>query len=107
MTTRRQLLTIGTSLAVSQLGHLTGCANVMPAQADSLPTPTNAKQNMKPLNILILGGTGFTGPHQVRYAVSRGTRSPFLIVANVQKRAIGRKVWRNYWATATRTTMHR
>ncbi len=25
-----------------------------------------------PLNILILGGTGFTGPHQVRYAVSRG-----------------------------------
>jgi 2'-hydroxyisoflavone reductase len=26
----------------------------------------------KPLRILILGGTGFTGPHQVRYAVSRG-----------------------------------
>ena len=26
----------------------------------------------KPLNILILGGTGFTGPHQVRYAVARG-----------------------------------
>ncbi len=26
----------------------------------------------KPMNILILGGTGFTGPHQVRYAVSRG-----------------------------------
>lgn len=26
----------------------------------------------KPLNILILGGTGFTGPHQVRYALSRG-----------------------------------
>lgn len=25
-----------------------------------------------PLNMLILGGTGFTGPHQVRYAVSRG-----------------------------------
>lgn len=24
-----------------------------------------------PLNILILGGTGFTGPHQVRYAVGR------------------------------------
>ncbi|WP_374470890.1 NAD-dependent epimerase/dehydratase family protein [Phenylobacterium sp.] len=24
------------------------------------------------LNILILGGTGFTGPHQVRYAVARG-----------------------------------
>jgi len=26
----------------------------------------------KKLNILILGGTGFTGPHQVRYALSRG-----------------------------------
>ena len=26
----------------------------------------------KPLRILILGGTGFIGPHQVRYAVSRG-----------------------------------
>ena len=27
---------------------------------------------IKPLNILILGGTGFTGPHQVAYALSRG-----------------------------------
>ena len=26
----------------------------------------------KPLRLLILGGTGFTGPHQVRYALSRG-----------------------------------
>src|ERR1044072_4961288 len=26
----------------------------------------------KRLRILILGGTGFTGPHQVRYALSRG-----------------------------------
>jgi 2'-hydroxyisoflavone reductase len=26
----------------------------------------------KPLRILILGGTGFMGPHQVRYALSRG-----------------------------------
>jgi 2'-hydroxyisoflavone reductase len=28
----------------------------------------------KPLNILILGGTGFTGPEQVEYAVARGHR---------------------------------
>jgi len=27
---------------------------------------------VKPLNILILGGTGFTGPHQVAYALARG-----------------------------------
>lgn len=26
----------------------------------------------KPMKILILGGTGFTGPHQVKYALSRG-----------------------------------
>jgi 2'-hydroxyisoflavone reductase len=26
----------------------------------------------KPMHILILGGTGFTGPHQVRYALARG-----------------------------------
>jgi 2'-hydroxyisoflavone reductase len=28
----------------------------------------------KPLRILILGGTGFIGPHQIRYAVERGHR---------------------------------
>lgn len=27
---------------------------------------------VKPMNILILGGTGFTGPHQVAYALGRG-----------------------------------
>jgi 2'-hydroxyisoflavone reductase len=31
-----------------------------------------AEQSVKPLQILILGGTGFTGPYQVRYALSRG-----------------------------------
>src|SRR2546423_11545465 len=33
-------------------------------------TPTS--QTVKPLRILILGGTGFTGPFQVKYALSRG-----------------------------------
>jgi 2'-hydroxyisoflavone reductase len=31
-----------------------------------------AEQSVRPLRILILGGTGFTGPYQVRYALSRG-----------------------------------
>src|SRR5262245_52951189 len=31
-----------------------------------------AEEKVKPLRILILGGTGFTGPFQVRYALSRG-----------------------------------
>src|SRR5947199_5989603 len=31
-----------------------------------------AEKSVKPLRILILGGTGFTGPSQVQYALSRG-----------------------------------
>lgn len=31
-----------------------------------------APEPARPLRILILGGTGFTGPHQVRYALGRG-----------------------------------
>jgi 2'-hydroxyisoflavone reductase len=41
-------------------------AGVRLASAAGSPKPR------KPLRILILGGTGFTGPHQVRYALSRG-----------------------------------
>jgi 2'-hydroxyisoflavone reductase len=36
------------------------------------PTSLLAEKSVKPLRILILGGTGFTGPYQVRYALSRG-----------------------------------
>ena len=35
-------------------------------------TPGSTGAAVKPLRILFLGGTGFTGPHQVRYALSRG-----------------------------------
>ncbi len=31
-----------------------------------------AKAPVKPLRILILGGAGFIGPHEVRYALGRG-----------------------------------
>jgi nucleoside-diphosphate-sugar epimerase len=31
-----------------------------------------AEKTVKPMRILILGGTGFSGPYQVRYALSRG-----------------------------------
>jgi 2'-hydroxyisoflavone reductase len=31
-----------------------------------------AEKSTKPLRILLLGGTGFTGPYQVKYALSRG-----------------------------------
>src|SRR5258705_3767455 len=36
------------------------------------PTSLLAEKSVKPLRILILGGTGFTGPYQLRYALSRG-----------------------------------
>ena len=39
---------------------------------DTTSTSVIAEQSVKPLRILILGGTGFTGPFQVRYALSRG-----------------------------------
>src|SRR6185369_7012519 len=35
-------------------------------------TPPNHGKAKKPLNILFLGGTGFTGPFQVQYALARG-----------------------------------
>lgn len=35
-------------------------------------TPPNHGKAKKPLKILILGGTGFTGPFQVQYALARG-----------------------------------
>src|SRR5471030_334558 len=35
-------------------------------------TTLRASAPVKPMNLLILGGTGFTGPYQVRYALSRG-----------------------------------
>ncbi len=63
---RRMVLATGAALAASAL--LPGCVSA---------PESNSEKNMnttpqKPLSILILGGTGFTGPHQVRYALSRG-----------------------------------
>ena len=40
--------------------------------ARSLVPAAHAESPNKALRILILGGTGFTGPHQVRYALARG-----------------------------------
>ena len=48
-------------IASSALAALT---MALPAVADTTPP--------KPMRLLILGGTGFIGPHQVRYALARG-----------------------------------
>lgn len=65
---RRDVLGMTAALAASQM-----LPAVVGAQ-ESASTNTAKKANMaaKPLSILILGGTGFTGPHQVRYALERG-----------------------------------
>jgi 2'-hydroxyisoflavone reductase len=57
---------------VLKLGALAaGAAALAPTLAGAADTVSIARAD-KPLNILILGGTGFTGPHQVRYALARG-----------------------------------
>ncbi len=62
-TTRRDLL---------KFGALATAAAALPSIASSGTAPAPVGKAAKPLNILILGGTGFTGPFQVNYALARG-----------------------------------
>jgi 2'-hydroxyisoflavone reductase len=64
MATRRDLLKI------AGVGALGFAARGTFAAVRSSDEP--ATRPPRPLRILILGGTGFTGPHQVRYALARG-----------------------------------
>jgi len=57
MTTRRQLLTAGLALALARAAR---AAPPAPAASGAVPT------------LLVLGGTGFLGPHVVQAAVRRG-----------------------------------
>jgi 2'-hydroxyisoflavone reductase len=69
MPSRRDFVQQGASAAgLLALGPIARLPHLNPAHAP----PVALEQQPAPLNILILGGTGFTGPHQVRYAVSRG-----------------------------------
>jgi 2'-hydroxyisoflavone reductase len=59
MTTRREVLTVGAAgIAMPGVNKLLA----------AVPRAT------RPLDILVLGGTGFFGPHQVEYALARGHR---------------------------------
>lgn len=62
MTTRRDLL---------KFSALAAAASALPSFAFAQGAKPVGKA-AKPLNILILGGTGFTGPFQVNYALARG-----------------------------------
>ena len=67
-TTRRDLLKLGALAAATSALPLLD--SIRSAWAKDRPV-ARAK---KPLDILILGGTGFTGPFQVAYALARGHR---------------------------------
>ena len=80
MSTRRTFLkltaAIGGALGLSPLAKL-------PLGATPAPSTPAAKRRgvgraKAPLNILILGGTGFTGPEQVEYATARGHKVTLL-----------------------------
>ncbi len=74
MITRREFVK-----ATAAVGGALGMAPRL-ASALEAATPDGARERRTveraeaPLNILILGGTGFTGPEQVEYAIARGHR---------------------------------
>jgi 2'-hydroxyisoflavone reductase len=69
-TTRREFLKFSAIAGGSVgLGLMAGPTNLASGIGESLFSLGGAP---KPLKILILGGTGFTGPFQVKYALSRG-----------------------------------
>ncbi len=76
-TSRRDLLkltatgAVGFGLAPSFLRGQTPAPTPAPKPVPVAPLG-GVERAAKPLRILILGGTGFTGPHQVRYALARG-----------------------------------
>ena len=61
---RRDMLGMTVALAASQM--------LLASVAAQTSSTGKVPMAAKPLSILILGGTGFTGPHQVRYALERG-----------------------------------
>ena len=74
-TDRRSFLkTVSAVGGAAGLGVLPGLAHAAPREGDAAWTPGPVAKAPVSLNILILGGTGFTGPEQVEYAIARGHR---------------------------------
>src|SRR5262245_40652876 len=67
MTTDRR-----TFLKLSAMAGTSAGLRLVPRVAGLAESMRSLSPALKPLNILILGGTGFTGPFQVKYALSRG-----------------------------------
>src|SRR2546428_13914181 len=67
MSTNRRTFLKLSALASGSIG-----LGLIPGASDLLGRGASMGKAVKPLRILILGGTGFTGPFQVQYALSRG-----------------------------------
>jgi 2'-hydroxyisoflavone reductase len=77
--TRRQFLKASAAASTAAAFPLPASA-ASPPPASPLPglkSPTTGKAD-KPLDILMIGGTGFTGPEQVEYALARGHKVTLL-----------------------------
>jgi 2'-hydroxyisoflavone reductase len=61
-----------TRLFIFTAALFTGIATALAAGPAPSPDLASVPKAGKPLDILILGGTGFIGPHMVEYAVARG-----------------------------------
>lgn len=73
---RRDMLKLGALAGAGiMVSRVTGQSPPPPARPRvPVPAAEGLERAARPLRILILGGTGFTGPHQVRYALARGHR---------------------------------
>src|SRR5689334_10374989 len=72
-TTRRTFIKTSAALAgAAGIDLLTGRPlHALPASARE---PRHSRPSPAPLSILVIGGTGFTGPEQVECAIERGHR---------------------------------
>jgi 2'-hydroxyisoflavone reductase len=72
---RRDVLRLGALGAAAVAGPAWAAAsNAAASSAVATNDTTAVARADKPLDLLILGGTGLIGPHQVRYALARGHR---------------------------------
>jgi 2'-hydroxyisoflavone reductase len=76
MPSRRRFIQLTAAAGGAALGNAALPAGLVGGAADAMGPDAGADAARtargRALRILILGGTGFTGPHQVRYAVERG-----------------------------------
>jgi 2'-hydroxyisoflavone reductase len=56
------------------IGLTAGALAAAPLLGMAAGAETSVTRAARPLSILVLGGTGFLGPHQIEYAVARGHR---------------------------------